>query len=58
MEAALRDFYANRPEEALKAVGGGMQGKLWPRNDEERGQLVDAGEHGLEQGGGELHIVV
>src|SRR6476619_5452548 len=28
---------------ALKAVGGGMQGKLWPRNDEERGQLVEAG---------------
>jgi fructose-1,6-bisphosphatase II len=28
---------------ALKAVGGGMQGKLWPRNDEERRQLVDAG---------------
>ena len=28
---------------ALKAVGGGMQGKLWPRNDEERRQLVDSG---------------
>jgi fructose-1,6-bisphosphatase II len=28
---------------ALKAVGGGMQGKLWPRNDEERQELVDAG---------------
>jgi fructose-1,6-bisphosphatase II len=28
---------------ALKAVGGGMQGKLWPRNDEERQKLVDAG---------------
>src|SRR5438105_6648896 len=28
---------------ALKAVGGGMQGKLWPRNDEERQQLVDEG---------------
>jgi fructose-1,6-bisphosphatase II len=28
---------------ALKCVGGGVQGKLWPRNDEERGRLVDAG---------------
>jgi fructose-1,6-bisphosphatase II len=28
---------------ALKAVGGGMQGKLWPRNDDERRALVDAG---------------
>jgi fructose-1,6-bisphosphatase II len=28
---------------ALKAVGGGMQGKLWPRNDEERRALVEAG---------------
>jgi fructose-1,6-bisphosphatase II len=28
---------------ALKCVGGAMQGKLWPRNDEERQQLVDAG---------------
>src|SRR6476469_7706898 len=28
---------------ALKAVGGGIQGKLWPRNDEERNALVDAG---------------
>src|SRR5205085_963163 len=28
---------------ALKAVGGGMQGKLWPRNDEEKQQLVDSG---------------
>jgi fructose-1,6-bisphosphatase II len=28
---------------ALKCVGGGMQGKLWPRNDEERQALVDAG---------------
>jgi fructose-1,6-bisphosphatase II len=28
---------------ALKALGGGMQGKLWPRNDEERQKLVDAG---------------
>jgi fructose-1,6-bisphosphatase II len=28
---------------ALKCVGGGIQGKLWPRNDEERRQLVDDG---------------
>jgi fructose-1,6-bisphosphatase II len=28
---------------ALKCVGGGVQGKLWPRNDEERQSLVDAG---------------
>ncbi|HYX89382.1 MAG TPA: class II fructose-bisphosphatase [Gaiellaceae bacterium] len=28
---------------ALKCVGGGVQGKLWPRNDDERQQLVDAG---------------
>jgi fructose-1,6-bisphosphatase II len=28
---------------ALKCVGGGVQGKLWPRDDEERQQLVDAG---------------
>ncbi|HEY7019171.1 MAG TPA: class II fructose-bisphosphatase [Gaiellaceae bacterium] len=28
---------------ALKCVGGGIQGKLWPRNDGERQQLVDAG---------------
>jgi fructose-1,6-bisphosphatase II len=28
---------------ALKCLGGGMQGKLWPRNDDERGKLVDAG---------------
>jgi fructose-1,6-bisphosphatase II len=28
---------------ALKCVGGGMQGKLWPRTDEERKALVDAG---------------
>jgi fructose-1,6-bisphosphatase II len=28
---------------ALKCVGGGVQGKLWPRNDEERQDLVDAG---------------
>jgi fructose-1,6-bisphosphatase II len=28
---------------ALKCVGGGVQGRLWPRNDGERQQLVDAG---------------
>jgi fructose-1,6-bisphosphatase II len=28
---------------ALKCVGGGIQGKLWPRNDEERQQIVEAG---------------
>src|SRR5947209_17758787 len=28
---------------ALKCVGGGIQGKLWPRNDEERRQPADAG---------------
>src|SRR6185369_8173425 len=28
---------------ALKCVGGGIQGRLWPRNDDERQQLVDAG---------------
>jgi fructose-1,6-bisphosphatase II len=28
---------------ALKCLGGGMQGKLWPRDDEERQKLVDAG---------------
>ncbi|TMK60805.1 MAG: class II fructose-bisphosphatase [Actinobacteria bacterium] len=28
---------------ALKCVGGGMQGRLWPRSDEERQELVDAG---------------
>src|ERR687885_2520550 len=28
---------------ALKCVGGGIQGRLWPRNDEERQKLVDAG---------------
>jgi fructose-1,6-bisphosphatase II len=28
---------------ALKCVGGTLQGKLWPRNDEERRALVDAG---------------
>ena len=28
---------------ALKCVGGGVQGKLWPRNDGERQELIDAG---------------
>jgi fructose-1,6-bisphosphatase II len=28
---------------ALKCLGGGMQGKLWPRDDEERAKLVEAG---------------
>jgi fructose-1,6-bisphosphatase II len=28
---------------ALKCVGGGMQGRLWPRDDEERERLADAG---------------
>ena len=28
---------------AIKCLGGAMQGKLWPRNDEERGSLVEAG---------------
>jgi fructose-1,6-bisphosphatase II len=28
---------------ALKCVGGGIQGKLWPRDDDERQQLVGAG---------------
>jgi fructose-1,6-bisphosphatase II len=28
---------------ALKCVGGGIQGRLWPRNDEERQRLLDAG---------------
>ena len=28
---------------ALKCVGGAMQGKLWPRDDQERQKLVDAG---------------
>ncbi len=28
---------------ALKCVGGGMQAKLWPRDDDERRRLVDAG---------------
>jgi fructose-1,6-bisphosphatase II len=28
---------------ALKCVGGGIQGRLWPRDDEERQKLIDAG---------------
>jgi fructose-1,6-bisphosphatase II len=28
---------------ALKCVGGGIQGRLWPRDDDERRQLVEAG---------------
>jgi fructose-1,6-bisphosphatase II len=28
---------------ALKCVGGGIQARLWPRSDEERQQLLDAG---------------
>jgi fructose-1,6-bisphosphatase II len=28
---------------ALKCVGGGIQARLWPRDDEERQKLVDAG---------------
>ena len=28
---------------AIKCSGGALQGKLWPRNDEERAELVDAG---------------
>ena len=28
---------------ALKCVGGALQGKLWPRDDRERQQLIDAG---------------
>ena len=28
---------------ALKCVGGGIQGRLWPRDDEERRKLVEAG---------------
>jgi fructose-1,6-bisphosphatase II len=28
---------------ALKCLGGGMQAKLWPRNDQERTALLDAG---------------
>jgi fructose-1,6-bisphosphatase II len=28
---------------AIKCLGGSLQGKLWPRNDDERQELVDAG---------------
>ncbi len=28
---------------AIKCMGGSIQGKLWPRNDEERQRLLDAG---------------
>ena len=28
---------------AIKCLGGALQGRLWPRNDEERQKLVDAG---------------
>jgi fructose-1,6-bisphosphatase II len=28
---------------AIKCLGGALQGKLWPRNDDERQQLIDAG---------------
>jgi fructose-1,6-bisphosphatase II len=28
---------------ALKCLGGGMQGKLWPRDDQERQKLLDTG---------------
>jgi fructose-1,6-bisphosphatase II len=28
---------------SIKCLGGAMQGKLWPRNDEERQKLVEAG---------------
>jgi fructose-1,6-bisphosphatase II len=28
---------------AIKCLGGAMQGKLWPRNDDERRRLLDAG---------------
>jgi fructose-1,6-bisphosphatase II len=28
---------------AIKCLGGAMQGKLWPRNDDERRQLIEAG---------------
>jgi fructose-1,6-bisphosphatase II len=28
---------------SIKCLGGAMQGKLWPRNDEEREKLVEAG---------------
>ncbi len=34
---------------AIKCLGGAIQGKLWPRNDDERQALVDAG-YDVEQG--------
>jgi len=33
---------------ALKCMGGSIQGRLWPRNDEERAKAIDAG-HDLSQ---------
>ena len=33
---------------ALKCMGGAIQGKLWPRDDEERQQAIDAG-HDLDR---------
>ena len=33
---------------ALKCMGGAMQGRLWPRDDEERARAIDAG-HDLDQ---------
>ena len=34
---------------ALKCLGGAIQGRLWPRNDEERPALLDGG-YDLERG--------
>ena len=28
---------------ALKSMGGAIQGRLWPRNDDERRAAIDAG---------------
>ncbi len=33
---------------AMKCMGGEIQGKLWPRNDEERQKAIDAG-HDLDR---------
>ena len=33
---------------ALKCMGGGLQGRLWPRDDEERQKAIDAG-HDLDR---------
>jgi fructose-1,6-bisphosphatase II len=33
---------------AMKCMGGAMQGRLWPLNDEERGRAIDAG-HDLDR---------